>query len=103
MSHCHYCQHVIQVLCDDVEEHTNKSNSRYEGALRNRPPDLKEATAITRHTIVQNGAQGTSRSFLFQLLDFWQRRDYSTPLFVFRISTTDLSSHIDYGPRKNGR
>ena len=31
---------------------------RYEGALRDRSLDLKEATAITRYTIVQDGTQG---------------------------------------------
>jgi hypothetical protein len=31
---------------------------RYEGELRYRPLDLEEATAIARHTAVQNGTQG---------------------------------------------
>jgi hypothetical protein len=34
---------------------------RYEGALRYRPLDLEEATAITRHAIVQDGTQGMFR------------------------------------------
>ena len=41
-----------------IENRANVAFCRHEGALRDRSLDLKEAAAVTRYTIMQDGTQG---------------------------------------------